>query len=53
MFSGQKINQTEDRAVLRRLDDKPEDPHLTEDGVDVVADMSEQAHTAKGSPKWR
>lgn len=42
MFAGEKVNQTEDRAVLhttlRCVEDVPDGPPVLVDGVDVVAD---------------
>jgi glucose-6-phosphate isomerase len=41
MFTGERINTTEDRAVLHTALRRPADDSLTVDGVDVVADVHE------------
>src|SRR3954447_3877787 len=41
MFSGQRINTTEDRAVLHTALRAPRDAHVEADGRDVVPDVHE------------
>ncbi|MDT0275111.1 glucose-6-phosphate isomerase [Blastococcus goldschmidtiae] len=59
MFRGERINTTEDRAVLHVALRMPEDAHLVVDGRDVVRDVHEVLGRMRGfadrvrSGEWR